>query len=430
MSDARRDDEQRVPEFEPAGTRRGRVRGVVGLAAARFGHRIRERDGQTLLSVGGVAVAVALLLVVTSVSAGLVTGSTVGTTETDYWIVPEGSAGSAVTPVEGQRLGQVHSVSDRLTEREDITDATPVLTGLLRLQRAGSDEEDEYVVVLGVIPGGGDQKVADLPTGSLTPGDPYYADGAYDGRWTGGMVLSESAADTLGPEGARLQSGTELSVAGKEAGEGFTVTQVAAADGPGIAQLPIAVVHLAELQRLTGGTSGDVADQVLVATDGSVSSESLKGIYPNAQVLTRGELITSRAQESGLPLAMAAAALLVALVVGTLFLVTTVGFSVLADAESRAVLTAIGVSGGSRASLVVGETLATAAIGGLAGVACWVLAAVVVAVLETVGTTVPFAARPVFGLYGLVVALGVGLVSLPPLVVVSRRTRAVREVLR
>jgi putative ABC transport system permease protein len=190
------------------------------------------------------------------------------------------------------------------------------------------------------------------------------------------------------------------------------------------------VVHLAELQQLTGGTNGDVADQLLVSTDGSVAADDLQGVYPNVQVLTRGELLTSRAQESGLPVAMAAAALVVAVVVGTLFLVTTVGFAVLADAEARAVLAAMGVSGRSRAALVAWETLATAGAGGLIGIGGWLLAAAVVAVLGVLGTTVPFAVRPVFGLYGVLVALAVGLVALPPLVLVSRRTRAVREVLR
>jgi putative ABC transport system permease protein len=418
------------PAFDPDGTRRGRLRGVVGLAGARLGHRLRDRDGQTLLSVGGVAVAVALLLVVTSVSAGLVTGGTVGTDETDYWIVPEGSSGSAVTAVEGQRLGQVHPVSERLADREGVTDATPVLAGVLRFQPAGSDAESEYGLVLGVVPGASDQRVAGLPTGALSPGDPHYANGTYNGTWTGEAVLSESAAETFAPGDGRLRRGVELTIPGKDVGEGFTATTVAASDGPGLGQLPVVVVHLAELQTLTGGTRGDVADQILVASDGSVAAEDLAGVYPNVQVLTRGELLTSRAQSSGLPVAMAAAALVVAVVVGTLFLVTTVGFSVLADAEARAVLTAIGVSGTSRATLVAGETLATAALGGLVGIGGWLLAAGVVAVLGLFGTAVPFAVRPVFGLYGLAVALGVGLVSLPPLVLVSRRTRAVREVLR
>ncbi len=422
--------EEPPPVGVDSGTHRGRLRGLAGLAAARLGHRLRERDGQTLLSVGGVAVAVALLLVVTSVSAGLVTGTTVGTDETDYWILPEGSAGSAVTAVEGQRLGQVHPVTERLTARPGVTDATPVLTGVLRLGPADSDVEPQYVVVLGVLPGASEQRVAGLPTDALSPGDPYYANGSYNGTWTGEAVVSESAASTLGSEGGQVEPGTSLQVAGTEFDEGFTVSTIATTDGPGIGQLPVAVVHLAELQRLTGGTSGDVADQILVSTDGSVAAEDLDGVYPNAQVLTRGELLTSRAQQSGLPVAMAAAALVVAVVVGTLFLVTTVGFSVLADAEYRAVLAAIGVSGTSRATLVAGETLATAGVGGLVGVGCWLVAAAVVALLGVFGTAVPFAVRPVFGLYGLLVALGVGLVALPPLVVVSRRTRAVREVLR
>lgn len=295
---------------------------------------------------------------------------------------------------------------------------------------AGGSTDPQYVVVLGVVPGGDGQRVAGLPVRGLTDGDPYYADGSYDGRWTGEAVVSESAAESLAPDGVRLSTGAELVVNETDGERRFTVGEVAEAGGPGIGQLPVVVVHLGELQQLTGGTNGDVADQLLVSTDGSVTADELADAYPSTQVLTRGELLTSRAQSSGLPVAMAAAALIVTLVVGTLFLVTTVGFSVLADAESRAVLAAVGVSGRSRTVLVASETLATAGAGGLLGIGSWILTVVVVTALRATGTTLPFAARPVFGLYGLVVALGVGIIALPPLLLVSRRTRAVREVLR
>lgn len=422
------------------GSRLARTRGLLGVAGRRVGHRLRRRDGQTLLSVGGVAVAVALLLVVTSVSAGLITESTVAAGGADYWVVPEGSSGSAVTAVEGQRLGQVHRVTDELLARQGVTGVSPVLTAAVRMQvsgGAGGDSEDgesdRYVLVIGVVPDGEGPTVAGLSAAPLTSGDPYYANGSYDGRWTGEAVLSASGAESLAAGDATLGSGDALRPASGEAGgtdRQFTVTAVAETSGPGVGQLPVAVVHLSELQRLTGGTEGDVADQLLVATDGSVSRERLTGVYPNVDVLTRTELLVSRAGSSGLPLAMAVAGLAVAGIVGTLFLVTTVGFSVVGDAKARAIMAAVGVSGWSRSLLVGLETLAVAVVGGLAGVALWAVGTGVVLIAELLGESVPFAARPVFGAYGLVVAVGIGLVALPPLVIVSRRSRAVREVLR
>jgi putative ABC transport system permease protein len=279
-----------------------------------------------------------------------------------------------------------------------------------------------------VIPGRNEQRVAGLPTSGLSPGDPYYADGSYNGSWTGEAVISRSAADALS-DGRTIDPGTSLTVADTDT-EGFVVARVVEASGPGIGQLPVILVHLSELQDLTGGAQGDVADQILIAADDSVTAEDLGGIYPNVQVLSRGELLSSRAASSGLPLAMAAAALIVAVVVGTLFLVTTVGFSVLADAESRAVLAAIGFSARSRSILVVSETLVTAVSGGVIGVAIWAVATGMVRGVEFLELSLPFTVRPVFGLYGLLVAVGIGLVALPPLIVVSRRSREVKEALR
>jgi putative ABC transport system permease protein len=426
----------------PSGSRRGRLRGLVSVAAGRVGHRLRSRDGQTLLSIGGVGVAVALLLVVTSISAGIVAGATVGAEGADYWIVPEGDASSAVVSVEGQRLGNSHAAAERLLDRRGVTGATPVLSAALKFRVVGAtagdgNEDARYLLVLGVVPADGDDdpRVGGLPTTALTDGDPYYANGSYNGTWTGETVLSTGGADALSADEGRLASGATLRLqsGGDRAPDTrdapFTVTTVESVTGPGLGQLPVAVVHLSELQQLTGGTGGDVADQLLVSTDGSVESDRLR-VYPNVQVLDRTELLVSQARSSGLPLAMAVGALVVASVVGLLFLVTTVGFVVVGDAQSRAVLSALGFSGSSLAALVGLETLTVAVAGGVVGVGLWVVSGGLVLMAEFLGTTVPFVTRPVFGVYGLVVAIVIGLLALPPLVLASRRAGGVSEVLR
>jgi putative ABC transport system permease protein len=425
----------------PGGTRRGRLRGLVSVAGGRVGHRLRSRDGQTLLSIGGVGVAVALLLVVTSISAGIVAGATVGAEGADYWIVPEGDASSAVVSVEGQRLGNSHRAAARLLDRRGVTGATPVLSAALKFRGVGAspddDEDARYLLVLGVVPADGDDdpRVGGLPTTALTDGDPYYANGSYNGTWTGETVLSTAAADALSAGDGRLARGGTLRLqSGGDRAPGtrdapFTVTAVESVTGPGLGQLPVAVVHLSELQQLTGGTGGDVADQLLVSTDGSVESDRLR-VYPNVQVLDRTELLVSQARSSGLPLAMAVGALVVAGVVGLLFLVTTVGFVVVGDAQSRAVLSALGFSGSSLAALVGLETLTVAVVGGVVGVGLWLVSGGLVLAAEFLGTTVPFVTRPVFGVYGLAVAVVIGLLALPPLVLASRRAGGVSEVLR
>ncbi|MFC6993601.1 FtsX-like permease family protein [Haladaptatus sp. GCM10025707] len=65
------------------------------------------------------------------------------------------------------------------------------------------------------------------------------------------------------------------------------------------------------------------------------------------------------------PVSVAVTALLVALVIGTLSIATTMGLAVAADQRDRAVLAAIGISRRSRSVLLVTQTLTVALLGGL-----------------------------------------------------------------
>lgn len=394
-----------------------RWRGLLGVAGRRVIARLTGGDRQqVLLSVAGVAVAVALVLVVTSVGLGLLTHATVGSADTDYWIVPQGGAGSAVTDVEAQRLGQVHPVTERLMAREDVTHATPVLVDVVRFQTDGS--ESRSLLVIGVIPATEDGDIVGLSTNGLTPGDPHYADGAYDGPWTGEAILSTGAATALD-----ASPGEAFHVAGAP-DRRFEATAVDETRAAGVGQFPVAVVHLSELQDLSGATQSDSADQILVRADGSGSQGAIEDLYPGADVLTRQELLVQEAQRSQLPVAMAFAALTIAIVVGVLFLVTTMGLAVAADSPRRAVLSAVGFSTRSRAGIVAGEVLVVALLGGVGGVILGVVGVWVVNAASTrVLAEAPVATfHPLMALYGLGIALLIGLMAVPYLLVMGRRS--------
>lgn len=241
----------------------GRWRGLVGLAVARtVGELVDRRSRQLWLTVLGVALPVALLLVVTSVSAGLAAGATVQNPAVDYWIVPESAGGtSSVVAVGGPQFGAVHPTSERLAGDDDIAHVSPVLQSLVRVETAG--EASEFVLAVGVLPRAAPDRYAGVSTAGLTPGDPHYADGTYNGTWTGEAVLSDGAADLLG-----VGIGDELSVgATRRAGtSGFTVVNVSEGGGTGAGQVPVMLVHLSELQTVTGADQGDRADQLLVVT--------------------------------------------------------------------------------------------------------------------------------------------------------------------
>ncbi len=401
------------------GSRRARWLGVVGLGLRRLRTRAtRTAPRQVAFTVTGVAVPVALLLVVTSVSLGLAAGGTVASPDVDYWIVPESGGGSAVVPVEGPRFGRTHEAAARLADREDVADATPVLLELLRFEAGGTAE---YVLAVGVVPGEAPLEVSGVSTAGLTPGDPHYAGGAYDGLRTDEVALSTGAAGLLG-----VSAGDDVRArTGAGGNRTLTVAGVSGA-GPG-GDLPVAVVHLAELQTLSGAAADDAADQLLVRTTDPSVRPALERVYPRSTVVARGGLGVGRVAVSALSEALVAAPLAVALVVGALSAATTMGLAVAAASAERAVLAAVGFSGRSRAVLLAVEALALSLLGGALGVTLWWLALPLAN--RVAGRVVADATvarhHPELVAYGLAAAAAIGLLVLPYLLLVGRRTTTV-----
>jgi putative ABC transport system permease protein len=406
------------------GSRRARWLGVVGLAVRRsLSSAGRGGSRQTALTVLGVAVAVATTLVVASVALALVSGPAVAGTDAAYWIVPGGSASSAVTAVEGQRLGQAHPTAERIEGFDGVERATPVLYTLTRIE---AEEDAPYVLVVGVVAHEG-TTVAGLPADPLTPGDPFYANGSYEGAWTGEAVLSTSAAQVL-----NVSEGDPIGLGGGRvaAAGGVRVTRVVEPTSSGVGQLPVALVHLAELQWVTGAAETDSADQILVrATPGADVRERLEGVYPNSEVLTQGGLIRQRAMDSRLPVAVSVAGLIVGVVVGALVVATALGFELLADAPERAVMAAVGISGRSRLLLVAAQGLTVTLAGGLAGIVLWLAGAGLANLVSTrlYGGGIVARLHPAIGAYGVGVALLVAMLAVPYLLVLGGRTNVLER---
>lgn len=393
------------------GSRFARWRGLVGVGWHRVHHRLgRGGSRQTLVCVFAIAIPVALLLLVVGVSLGLAADPARGG-DADYWVVPEGAT-SAVTAVDGAQLGDTHATAAQVTDRDDVEHVSPMLLEFVDV--SGPDDDSTFVLFVGVIPAETHARVAPLPTDALTPGDPYFD----DGEWTGEAVLSESAA-------AELDASTsdELRVRGSD--RTFSVSAVEPPETAGLTQLPIAIVHLSELQELSGASERDAADQlVVVAPDATAETErALEGLYSQTSVQTRGGLLVERGTDSRLPAAMSVAALLIALTTGTLLVSTAFGFELAADSRNRHVLSALGIAGRSRLGVIGTELGVISLYGGGLGVTVWALGTVVInrIAMETFGSPVA-SLDPRFALYGFVVALGIGALSLPYLLVVGWRS--------
>ena len=403
-------------------------RSLLGIGWRRVTYRLGSGGNrQTVVSVLGVAIPVAMLLLVASVGVGLGTVSGTGG-DVDYWIVPEGSQ-SAVTPVESAKLGNVHEVSERLGERDDIEFVTPMLIEFLV---ATDDDSREYLLAIGVIPAAEYPNLAPLSTASLTDdrfrddGDSNVGDSddggdsnasdSDDGRSTGGVVLSESAAQSL-------SVGTGDTVAVQGGAGTLTVTSVEPPHAPGLTQFPIAVLHLSDLQALTGADDHDVANQLLVVAPAATQSTeaALGSVYAHTTVEREGGILAHRFVDSALPMAMAVAAGLSALVAGVLLVCTSFGFELIGSSRQRATMAAMGISARGRTAILGTELGVVSLYGGVIGVCLWVLGLLGANRVAIDAFGVPVAAfDPLLPVLGLGTALAIGLLSFPYLLLVDR----------
>jgi putative ABC transport system permease protein len=372
-----------------------------------------------LLTVLGVGLAVGLMISVTGISLGLASQSVVESENVDYWILPESAdAQSVAVSTGGLQLGSVHETSERISADSRVEYAVPVLLEVVPVEDRVTGERT-YILAVGVT-GEPDATVLGLSTGDLSPGDPYYANGTYDGTWTGDMVLSNAGATVT-----NASVGDSLSIDRDGANHSFTVTTVADSEATtGTGPTPVALVHLSELQSITGAASGDQADQILVDTNSRGVKPWLEALYPRTTVTTRSGLGAQSVSTSNLPLAVAVAAFVAAVVVGILFVTTLMGLEVSASRRELGTLAAMGFRGRSLSVLITAETVLVTFLGGVLGI---ILGWLGILGVNTAGQrllglqTVARFELPLIG-YALVVAVLIGFIGALYPVVLGWRT--------
>jgi putative ABC transport system permease protein len=397
------------------------VASLFGLGVARVRGRLRVAPHRVLLSVLGVALAIGLMLSVTGISLGLASQSVVESEDVDYWIVPEGSeAESVVVSSGGLKLGEVHPASRQIASDDRVEFATPVLLTLLPVHDVSTGERT-YVLAVGVIPRPG-MEILGLPADDLRPGDPHYANGSYDGPRANELVLNDAAAELT-----NATAGATVTTPRGDGNRTLTVVNVSAGSGGGpsvTGSVPVALTHLSELQSASGAARGDQADQILVSTNDRTVKESLTGRYPRTSVVERSGLSAQQVSTSSLPLAVAVAALVSAVVVGVLFITTLMGLEVNASRRQLGTLAAMGFSRTARSTIIAAETLCLALVGGVVGIGLGALGVVGINTFgETVlgvGTTALF--EPLLVVYALAIAVVIGFVGAVYPVLVSFRT--------
>ena len=382
----------------PAGRAR-RFAGWCGLAVRRVRTRaFATAPGRIGASVAGVAIAVALLLVVTGLAIGMVAPAT-GVGGDEYWIEPESGAGSPLVATGDPQLGEAHEAAERIRATDGVEAATPVLIEVLSVETDAGDRE--RLVAVGVHPDAGIDVYGISPTAIADDDRVVASDGA-------ASLLSAERGDRLAVGGDR-----ELRIAGVE-------------DGAGLADAsPIVVMEFATLQAITGADDRDVADRFVVEADDDAAAE-LEGLYEGATVRSSAEVTTDRLLDADLPLALSLSALLVAVVVGTIFVAVATAMEVAADRRELATLRAIGIAGRRRIGLYVGQSLLVATAGGVVGVALGLVGirAANAAAAAVVGIDGPIESHSLFVGYGLGAAWLIGLCAIPAVIGVVRRVES------
>ncbi|GAB6878823.1 hypothetical protein JCM17823_10970 [Halorubrum gandharaense] len=404
-----------------------RTAAVAGLGVRRVIGRLRgAAPGRTAACITGVAIAVALLFVVTGLSMGLAASATVESENIDYWIVPdEGGSGSVPLDAEGARLSEVHEVANDLEADDRIEYSSPVVLQPVQVENPATGER-EYVIAVGVVSDGDHRRIADMNVTALDETYGYHAGGSYDGAWSGDVIATPGVAESLD-----IESGDDVRLRNDD--REFTIVDINDREmAAGFGEVPAVAMPLAELQSVTGLDAADEADQILVSTDDAAVQEELAGIYPGTQVVSRSGLMGADTTPTNLPLAMALASALVAGGIGVAFVATMMGLELTAGRRELAVLDAVGFSWRTRALVVVSETLTVAALGGVVGVGLGLLATigVNVGVASAVGIPSIATVSPLLVGYAFVAALVVGVCAAPYPLYLAAKTETLEELTR
>ena len=364
---------------------------ALSQPVSRFAVPLRNllrRPGRSIMTGAAVAISMALMVSMFSVSEGIVDSAEAPLLESREDLV--------IAPDQGMVEG-AHSLSADLAGWDEVEFATPALYHDLRItlppREAGEDRRPKTVEAFGIIPGDfwsmmgkAERERFDEDHWFTVFDDPHYDGGSYNGTFTGEVLLSKN----LRREG--ISEGDTLPVLGLE-DEEVNMTVVGFFDhefsGLGyFGDISFALLHLAELQTLTGlavvgdGGTGevvDLADGVSIALtktavdqgdEGKVAGR-IREEYPGytEDVYTKEDQLELIRQESRLAEMFYMAVGSVSMAIGLLFVATIMIVSVLERTREIGMLRAIGISRRTVFVQVLSESMVLVLLGALVGIA-------------------------------------------------------------
>ena len=372
-----------------------------------------RRKGRTIFTVSAVAVAVSMAILLVSIGVGLKQGTASMYEESvDYWIMPkDSSVTDIISSSEKTMLGNVHQSTGMIYSNPDIKVATPVLNRLIYASSPGNSPK--VILGIGIIPAGAET----LPVSAqdLTPGDYHFT----NNTWTGEAVINEKTAKLLGLKvGDTMRLGTATSSL-NNSNNSFRVMGIISETGYSIS--PIAVLHLSELQELTGNLKGDRANYIIA--QGSGSLDYIRGLFPDALVLGNAEYSVYNIASDKKILATAIAVSAISALISILFISSTMVLSINEKKQELSLMKAIGISQSSIAKMVLYESVILSLLGGIMGILFSRLGQEVlnISAYRFFGAGQVSVVNPMLQLGGIAIALAAGILSgLIPVIMTKR----------
>jgi putative ABC transport system permease protein len=391
-----------APDTDHRGVERvNRLRGTVGLAFT----QLRRDRTRTVLVIVGIALAVLASTMLATVGLGIAeTGERkFDQSGRDLWITggPLRFDPGAVGGVRNQ-LQDAHRLEQRIAARDDVRTAAALSFQTVYV----SDDGREFETVVGT----GAPAVAgavQLTEGEgFTRGDPHYADGTYEGPMTREVVVDPRTAALfdVGINDTLYVGGTLAAARENE----FRVVGISPTFSNFLGS-PTVVLHLSELQAVTGTTGNDAATIVTVDVADGASVESverdLQSQYPEYSVRTNREQLRSTLQRQAVVIASGGSLAVFASLAGAALTVNLLLSYVYQRRRELAALKAVGLSTRTLVGITVVQAVLLGLAGGVIGVG---LTAVSIPLVNAVaGALVGFGS--VVSLDGTVLLAGVGL---------------------
>ncbi|WP_411964443.1 ABC transporter permease [Haloferax sp. YSMS24] len=345
--------------------RLARVRAAAGIALSQLDHA----RGRTVLTILGITLAV--------LAATLLAGTGLGVVETgqqkfdaagrDVWITggPVRFSPTGVGGFENTIVG-AHELEAELEARDDVRVAVPMAFQTVYVKSNTSDYET--LVGVGAPARGGSVQITNGSEFSST--DVHYADGDYSGPMTHEVVVDQRTAGLLNVSvGDSLYIGGTTGIARQNE---FTVVGISPTYSRFLGA-PSVVVHLSELQEVTGTTGSDKATLVTLTVsddaDPSAVAADIEAQYPHYDVRTNEEQLAEILRDQAVVMAAGASLVFLALFAGLALTVNILLSHVYHQQREFAALKALGTSSWTLTLTLVFQSLLLGTVGGALGVA-------------------------------------------------------------